>query len=260
MSEPLPIEVTILGCGTSTGVPVLGCTCAVCTSDDSRNKRTRVSCLVEVSGKRILIDTPPDLREQALREGFKTVDAILFTHAHADHVHGIDDTRLLNYNNGYREIPAFASPETAENLLARFGYAFGLSSYPGSPKLHMTGVQEGFTVGGVKIEPVPVPHGPAGTVYGFRIGDFAYITDCNDVPGDAIEKLRGLKALVLDCLRQEPHPTHLHLERSVEIARLIGARRTVFTHISHDLSYADGPELLPEGMEFAYDGLRIEIE
>ena len=258
MSES--IEVTILGCGTSTGVPVLGCSCSVCTSEDARNRRTRVSCLVRVGSKRFLIDTPPDLREQALRAGFKTVDAILFTHAHADHVHGIDDTRLLNYNNGYKEIPAFASPETSETLLARFGYAFGLSNYPGSPKLKMNSVQEKFTSAGVEIDPVPVPHGPAGMVYGYRIGDFAYITDCNDVPVLAVEKLRGLKVLVLDCLRIDPHPTHLHLERSLELARLIGARRTVFTHLSHDLDYFSGPKLLPEGMEFAHDGLRIEIE
>lgn len=253
------VEVTVLGCGTSEGVPVLGCSCSVCTSDDGRNRRTRVSCLVRAGGKKFLIDTSPDLREQALRGGFKIVDAILYTHAHADHVHGIDDTRLLNYNNGYSEIPAYASPETAEALLARFGYAFGLSKYPGSPNLKMHGVKEKFTAVGVEIDSIPVPHGPAGTVYGYRIGDFAYITDCNDVPAEAMKKLKGLKALVLDCLRIDPHPTHLHLERSVELARAIGARRTVFTHLSHDLDYSSGPDLLPEGMEFAYDGLHIEI-
>lgn len=259
MTQNASITATVLGCGTSTGVPVLGCRCRVCTSEDPRNTRTRVSCLVESGGRRLLIDTPPDLRQHALREGFKTVDAILFTHAHADHVHGVDDTRLLNYNNGYKEIPAFASPETAETLLARFGYAFGLSSYPGSPKLKMNSVQGVFDAAGVEVVPVPVPHGPAGMVYGYRVGDFAYLTDCNDVPADALEKLRGLKVLILDCLRKDPHPTHLHLERSLELAAEIGASRTVFTHISHDLDYADGPKLLPEGVEFAHDGLRIEV-
>lgn len=253
------MEAVILGSGTSTGIPVLGCGCTICNSGNPRHQRTRVSVAVHASGKTILIDTSPDLRFQALREKISRVDAVLFTHAHADHAHGIDDIRLFNYNNGYREIPAYAAPETAETLLARFGYAFGLSSYPGSPRLKMTAVQEPFTTAGMKIVPVPVPHGPAGLVLGFRIGSFAYVTDCNDIPPASIELLRGVNVLVLDALRKEPHPTHLHLERSLELAAEIRASRTFFTHLSHDINPEEDARHFPEGVAFAYDGLRIQV-
>lgn len=254
------MEVIILGSGTSTGVPVLGCDCEVCVSQNPRNQRTRVSCIVETAGKRLIIDTSPDLRAQCLREGIFAVDAILYTHAHADHANGVDDCRLFNFNNGYREIPAYASPATAETLLARFGYAFGLSSYPGAPKLRMHPVQDTFRAAGVEVTAVPVPHGPAGEVFGFRVGDYAYVTDCNDVPPEAMEKLRGLEVLVLDGLRKKTHPTHLHLDRSLEIIAELAPKRAWLTHVSHDLDIErDGPDL-PDGVEFAYDGLRITIE
>ncbi len=251
------MKVTILGSGTSMGVPVLGCSCAVCRSSDPKNQRLRVSVLVETQGKKILIDTSPDLRQQALRAGVTCVDAILFTHAHADHAHGVDDTRLFNVNNRFQTIPTFASPDTAELLLARFGYCFGLSSYPGAPKLSMTAVSGKFEAVGVPVEAVPLPHGQGGMVYGFRFGAFAYLTDCNDVPPAAMERLRGLEVLVLDCLRKEPHPTHLHLARSLELAREIGARRTLLTHLSHDIGASEAAGL-PAGVELAWDGMQFE--
>ncbi len=253
------MEIVILGSGTSTGLPVLGCKCPVCNSAEPKDRRMRVSVAVKSRGKTILIDTSPDLREQALREKLFHVDAILFTHAHADHANGIDDTRLFNLNNGFKPIPAFASPETAEALVGRFGYAFGLSHYPGAPKLTMTPVQGSFEAAGLAVEAIEVPHGPAGMTLAFRIGNFAYITDCNDVPEGARARLQGLDALVLDALRKEPHPTHLHFARAIELVGLIGPKRTYFTHLSHDIGHVRDGADLPEGVELAYDGLQIQI-
>jgi len=252
----------LLGTGTSTGVPVIGCSCRTCTSDDPRDHRLRCSCLVDVDGVKLLIDAGPDFRRQALETGVSDVDAVLITHHHFDHVVGLDDLRPYLFG-GRPRIPVFAMPTSAEILASMFSYIFRDGSYPGVPRLELREVRGPFTVGaresdaGVRVRPIPAVHGSL-DVLGFRIGGFAYLTDVSDIPEASLELLDDLDVLVLDALRERPHPMHLTLDRAQEYARRIGAGRTVFTHMAHDILHAEVDERLPEGMELGYDGLAFE--
>jgi len=252
------MKLVILGCGTSTGVPVIGCNCEVCSSQNPRNRRTRASALVQTGGKTILIDTSTDLRAQSLARGLTRIDAVLFTHCHADHVHGIDDLRAFNHAQG-SVIPCYGSAGTIDRIRTSFNYIFRENSGDGwKPKLTTTAVDSPFEAAGVRVTPVPVIHGRA-TILGYRIGDAAYVTDCSAIPPESMEKLRGLKVLVLDALRHTPHPTHFNVAQAVEAAEALKPERTLLTHLGHNLDYGEVNERLPAGVELAYDGMEIEV-
>ena len=253
------MRLTILGCGTSTGVPVIGCDCAVCTSGDPRNERLRCSVLVEVGDARLLVDTGPDLRAQALRAGIETVDAVLFTHSHADHLHGIDEVRTFNIHRR-GPIPAFADRTTLQHVEARFGYTLhGQRPMRGwwRPALIPHRVDGPFEAAGVAVTPIRQRHGN-GDSLGFRIGDVAYSPDVDALPPESFELLRGLDLWIVDALRDRPHPSHAHLERTLEWIAELAPRRAVLTHMSHEVDYATWAAKLPAGVEPARDGLVLE--
>ncbi len=251
----------VLGSGTSFGVPVIGCDCPVCTSQDPRDRRTRTAALVELDGgPRLLIDTPPELRLQLTRCGARGVDAVLYTHEHADHVHGIDDLRALSVRRG--RLPVYGPAETIELLELRFPYIFdaAVAPPPGSskPELAAQAIEpyEEVVVAGVPVLPVEADHG--GTrVFGYRIGPVAYLTDAKALPQETVQRLEGVEVLVLNALFEKPHPTHLSIPEAVEVSRAIGARRTFLTHLTHRHSHAQLEERLPEGVSPAYDGLEV---
>jgi len=252
--------VTFLGTGTSHGVPMIGCDCAVCTSDDPRDARCRPSIYLEMDdGLRVLIDTTPDLRTQALRFDVRKVDAILFTHAHADHVMGLDEVRRFNVLSK-APMPVYADTTTVADIRRMFGYVFDSDAPKGGavPDLRMWTIVGPFCVGRDEVVPVPVFHGNR-EVLGFRLGRFAYLTDCNAIPPASRALLAGLDTLVLDALRHRPHPTHFTLDEAVGVASEIGARWTFFTHIAHDLGHAATCAALPPGMALAHDGLTLEV-
>lgn len=262
MREP-PVTVTLLGTGTSTGIPVIGCGCRVCRSADPRDERTRCACLVRVGGLHLVIDTGPDFRRQALREGLGRVDAVLFTHHHFDHVAGVDDLRPFLFENR-RPIPCYARPDTAAVLRRMFGYIFDDGTYPGVPDLALHEVTGAFDVAGryepglsVRVVPVEVFHGDM-PLYGYRIGRFAYLTDTSRIPEASYAQLAGLDVLVLDALRRAPHPTHFSIDEAVAAARRIGARRTYLIHLTHSVLHAEEEARLPEGIRLGYDGLTFE--
>ncbi len=249
------MEIEFLGTGTSVGVPMIGCECSTCVSEDPRDRRLRVSLLVRHRGARILIDPAIDFRQQALRAGLKSLDAVLITHAHADHVFGIDDLRALNYRQG--AMPCFASAETWESLYRMFSYAFGPPGPSSRPRLVPHVIGGDFTLCGLHVAPVELPHGDM-TTLGFRLNDFAYITDCNAIPDAICERLLGLETLVLDCVRYAPHPTHLHLEAALGYIERLRPKRAYLTHMAHDIRHAELEARLPPGVWLAYDGLRLE--
>ncbi len=253
------MKLLILGCGTSTGVPIITCDCSVCTSTDPRNTRTRSSALLKTGGGFILIDTSTDLRAQALRNGLRRIDAVLLTHPHADHIHGIDELRAFNMvQEG--AIPCYGSAYTIERVKAVFDYIFSESpSQSWRPNLTATAVDSSFEVSGVEVTPIEIYHGEA-SIFGFRVGNAAYLTDCSSIPQKSIEKLKGLQVLVLGALRHKPHPTHMCIDEAIEASRLIGADRTVLTHLSHAIDYTVDNERLPDGIELAYDSMSIEID
>lgn len=255
------VRVLFLGTGTSHGVPMIGCDCDVCTSSDPRDKRSRPSILLDVDdGSRVLVDTTPDLRSQALAHDIRRVDAILFTHSHADHVMGLDEIR--RYNMMMRtSMPIFADAGTLGDLRRTFAYIFESDAPKGGgvPDVRLYPIAGPFCLGRQEIVPVPIRHGPW-NILGFRLGGFAYLTDCNGIPDSSLALLGGLDTLVLDALRKRPHPTHFTIDEAVEMAGRIGARRTLFTHIAHELGHAATCASLPEGMALAHDGLRIEID
>jgi len=260
MSDEGDIRVTLLGTGTSTGVPVIGCTCKVCTSADPRDKRLRCSCFVQANGVDILIDAGPDFRYQAMRAGIENVDAVLITHHHFDHVVGLDDLRPYLFQNRHA-IPCYASESDAQHLRRMFAYIFEDGSYPGVPRLTLKAVQNAFSVAGrnqstdeVTVIPVPADHGDI-SVYGYRLGRFAYVTDTNGIPEASLSLLQDLDVLVLDALRRRPHAKHLTIEQAVETAGKIGAGQTYFIHMSHTVLHAEEDALLTESMAFGYDGL-----
>lgn len=255
-----PLTITVLGSGTSTGVPTIGCRCAVCTSSDPRDNRMRPSILVRYAGRGILVDTTPDFRTQALRAPIERVDAILYTHAHADHILGLDDVRPFNYRQR-SEIPVYAMQETLDAVRRVFNYAFDAEPARTSiPRLTLHPIEdEPFDVFGLTITPLRVMHGEA-EILGFRFGAAAYITDQSDIPEATKKKLRGLDVLFLDALRHKPHPTHSTVEQSLKWVEELKPRRTFFTHICHDLGHASTEATLPAGVHLAFDGLEIFVE
>ena len=271
MASPVvtSLTVTVLGCGTSTGVPVVGCDCAVCRSNDPKNHRLRTGLALRVhvdatdsddSGEPlILVDTSPDLRQQCLRFGLERVDAVLFTHAHADHVFGLDDLRPYCFR---REDPidCYGSAATLAQIEKTFAYVFdGVPSEGGGkPRVRSRPIDGTFEVYGLTVEALPVMHGSL-EVTAYRAGPFAYVTDCSDIPRSSLERLRGLDILILDALRYQPHPTHFSVAEAIEVAAEIGARTTYLTHMNHDIDY-NAPQVdLPPGVELAYDGLTCNV-
>jgi len=254
-------RVIVLGSGTSHGVPMIGCTCAVCRSADPHDRRTRPSIHIEVEGgPALLVDTSTDLRHQALAHGIARVDAILFTHSHADHVMGLDDVRRYNVMRG-GAIPAYADARTAADLQRTFSYVFNPPDEKGGglPQISLHTIIGPFAVDGVRVQPVPLFHGRR-PVLGFRFGSFAYLTDCNRVDEAAWPLLEGLDVLILDALRHRAHPTHFTVAEALEVVARLRPRQTYFTHICHDLPHAATNAALPPGVALAYDGLTFAIE
>jgi phosphoribosyl 1,2-cyclic phosphate phosphodiesterase len=248
-----------LGTGTSHGVPMIGCRCATCTSDDPRDQRLRPSILIEIEGgPALLVDTGPDLRAQALRYDVARVDAVLFTHPHADHLLGLDDIR--RYNHLQRAtIPCYGNAETLDEVRRVFAYAFAPRQEGGGvPRLDLVPVTGPFAVNGASVTPIPVLHGVL-PILGYRVGAFAYITDCSAIPDASWPLLDGVQLLVLDSLRHKPHPTHFTVAQAIEVAARVRPARTLLTHIAHDLCHAETSAALPRGVELAYDGLVVPI-
>ena len=258
------MKLTFLGTGTSFGVPVPGCGCDVCTSDDPRNRRTRHGLLLEEGGRRLLVDTPPELRLQLVAERVDRLDAVFITHSHADHVHGIDDLRAYTTRIG-RQLPVFVASEYVDDLRARFSYFWGPDARPepGSsvPGLDLISFEDRDRVraAGFDLDVVAFPHGWFRS-YGFRVGDLAVIVDAKRVPDDAVPLLRGVEVLVINALWfGDPHPTHFNVEEAVAAAEMLGARTTYLTHLTHRLDHAELEDRLPPGVRPASDGLTIEI-
>jgi phosphoribosyl 1,2-cyclic phosphate phosphodiesterase len=260
------LRLRFLGTGTSFGIPVIGCRCEVCTSPDPRDRRTRHGALLESDDgeRRILIDTPPELRQQLLLANVTRIDAVWFTHDHADHTHGIDDLRVFSARL-HQRLPAFADPVTARSLRTKFAYIFDASYMPpdGTTRpeigLCVFDPERPLDVAGFTLVPLEVPHGDM-QAYGFRAGALGYITDAKLVPHAARAALGGVRVLVLNALWfGHPHPTHLNVEEAVEVARAIGAERTYLTHLTHRVRHRALAESLPAGIEPAYDGLTIHI-
>ena len=265
----MPLTVTMLGSGTSAGVPMIGCHCPVCSSPDPRDRRSRPSIVLSYPGPdsmphNILVDTTPELRLQAVRERLDRISAVVFTHAHADHIFGLDDVRRYNLLMG-APLPLYAAPDTMATLRHCFPYAFEPPRPPGvrdalfRPEILPTLIEGPFDLFGRSWEPLQLPHGRA-TVLGFRVGNFAYCTDCHDIPPAARQRLRGLDALIIDGLRPRPHPTHLSFEQSLAVIADLQPRRAFFTHLSHDLTHAAIEATLPPHVRVGYDGLKFEVE
>lgn len=259
----MELTVTILGCGASGGVPLIGCQCAVCTSDNPKNTRTRSSILLESNGSRVLVDTGADLRQQALREGIRTVDGILYTHDHADHTHGLDDARSFNFHRK-GSVPIYGTAETLEGITRRFAYAFGAPAKPGEvwfkPSLEPQVISEydDFTVGNINILSFLQYHG-SGKSLGYRIGNFAYSTDVHNFPENSLQLLEKLDVWVVDCLRYSEAPTHAHLEKTLGWIAQLKPKLSILTHMAHELDYDALLSELPQGVVPAYDGMRIHM-
>jgi phosphoribosyl 1,2-cyclic phosphate phosphodiesterase len=254
-----PLKITVLGSGTSVGVPTIGCHCDVCTSTDPRDNRLRPSILVSYEGHNVLIDTTPDFRTQALRAKIGRLDAVIFTHAHADHIMGLDDVRPFNFRQK-GQIPIFAAPATMDSIRRCFHYIWDEAPRSTNiPQLEPRVLNgEPFDVFGLEFQPIPILHGLQ-TIHGFRFGSAAYLTDHSDIPEASLEKLRGLDVLFLDALRYKPHPTHSTVDRSKMTVELLAPRRAFFTHICHDLGHQRAESMLPPHIRLAYDGLEIEV-
>jgi phosphoribosyl 1,2-cyclic phosphate phosphodiesterase len=252
------MKLHFLGTGTSTGVPILACDCEVCTSPDLRDKRTRTSILLEFNGRMVVVDTTPDFRIQALREGLTRLDAALFTHAHADHILGLDDTRVF-YFRQQAPIPIYAESRCMDTIRATFSYIFkGNHDYSGVGRLEQHLIEGPFELWGLKIIPIPVMHGKM-PILGFRFHDTAYLTDVSEIPETSIPLLGGLQTLILDALRIKPHPTHFSLAQALDMVELLKPRRALFTHIAHELGHEATNSALPQNVELAYDGLELDF-
>jgi phosphoribosyl 1,2-cyclic phosphate phosphodiesterase len=249
-----------LGTGTSVGVPVVGCGCEVCTSADPRNRRTRTSVVLGLPGGTLLVDTTPDLRTQLLRERLGSVDAVLFTHDHVDHVYGLDDIRPICFAAG-KPLPVYCEERVERRIRKAFDYAFETAPTPGGgvPKVAFERITAAaFDLLGARVVPLPLRHG-AFDVLGFRFGSLAYCTDTNEIPAGTWPLLEGVETLILDCLRPSRHPTHFSLDEAVAVAERVAARRTLFVHMAHDIDHAAMSARLPRGVEFAYDGLLVPL-
>jgi len=258
------VKLTFLGTGTSFGVPQLGCGCEVCRSEDPRDTRTRVGAAVETDGGAVLlIDTPPELRIQLLRSGITRVDAVLYTHGHADHTHGIDDLRAITAREG-THLPVYGARDTLDELARKFAYIFDdtIKAAPGTSKPQARAIElapgRPMRIADVDVTAVSLPHGPV-TVFAYRIGALAYVTDAKSIPAESLALLRGARVLVVNALFRRPHPSHLSLGEALEAARAVGAERTYLTHLTHDNFHATLAAELPAGVEPAYDGLTITV-
>lgn len=255
-------KLVMLGTGTSVGVPTIGCSCEVCLSDHPRNKRSRCAVVFGLPQGNLLIDTPPDLRTQLLREGIGVIHAVAFTHEHADHLMGLDDLRLFPYYIG-GPVPIYCEERVEHRIRRTFDYAFSTEVHThegAAPKLDMRRIGlEPFTTLGATIHPIRLKHGPRFDVLGFRIRNVAYCTDVNLIPEESWPLLTGLDVLIIDALRHKPHATHFSLSEAVAVAERLQPKRTIFTHVSHDLDYAATNATLPSGMELGYDGMKIEL-
>lgn len=250
----------LLGSGTSFGVPVVGCGCRVCTSADPRDQRTRVAAVVEQADARLLIDTPPELRLQLVRAGIAQVDAVLYTHDHADHVHGIDDLRAVSVRHG--ELPLYGPSDTIERLQQRFPYIFDDAVVPpegtSKPSLRPMALEAGtpVTIAGISVVPIEFDHGGM-RVFGYRIGALGYLTDVKTVSEEAFAALTGVRILVVNALFEWSHPTHLSIPEALRVGHRLGVRRTILTHLSHRYGHAELAERLPDGAEPAFDGMSV---
>ena len=251
------MRITFLGTGTSVGVPTVGCECNTCLSDDPRDNRLRTSVVIQHGGHNILIDASTDFRQQALRAGLKHLAAILFTHSHADHCFGLDDTRPRMFRDG--AIPVYATEVTWQGLRRIYAYAFEPSGYPGVPRVIPHQIDRDFDLLGLKVEPLTVIHGKL-EVTAFRVSGFAYVTDCNVIPEETCARLTGLDLLVIDALRFKKHPTHMTLDQSLGYIERLKPRRALLTHISHDIKHAETSGHLPENVEIAYDGMEVDVD
>lgn len=257
------MRLTFLGTGTSFGVPQVGCRCRTCTSTDPRDKRTRAAVLIEENGRSLLIDTPPELRLQLVAAGVTTLDAVLFTHAHADHVHGIDDLRAISIKRP-DGLPVYGPAETMSELARRFVYIFDpmVQAEPGTTKPELRAnalvADREVEIAGMRVRPLRLPHGPH-TVFGYRVGPVAYLTDAKTVPDAARAQLGGLRVLVLNALLSRPHPLHLSIPEAITTAQEIGAPSTFLTHLTHETPHEELAARLPAGVAPAYDGLVIEV-
>ena len=253
------MKITILGCGTSFGVPMIACKCPVCQSSDPRNKRLRSSILVSWDDKNVLVDTATDLRAQAIANGVEHIDAVVYTHPHAEHIHGIDELRRFNWLQG-SSIPCYGSPETLKVLRDNFKYIFVLQGKPGwQPNLTTNEIDEPFDLFGMKVIPVEVMHGDL-PIFGYRFGDFAYVTDFSEIPEESMDLLKGLEVMVLEALRTEPHPSHVTISQAMQYVEILKPERAIFTHMAHGFDYETVMKEMPSGVELAYDGMVIEIQ
>jgi phosphoribosyl 1,2-cyclic phosphate phosphodiesterase len=254
-------RVTFLGTGTSHGVPMIGCSCATCRSTDPRDKRLRPSIYLDIPDRgRLLVDSSTDLRQQALTHGITQVDAVLYTHAHADHILGLDELRRFNMIQK-TTIPCYADARTWEALRRTFFYVFDgvLRQGGGVPQLEERVIDGPFEVQGVHVSPVPLLHGSL-PILGFRFGNFAYLTDCSAIPDASWPLLDGVDTMVVDALRDRPHPTHFNVAQALDVVARVAPRRALFTHMAHDLPHAATCARLPAGVELAYDGLSLDID
>ena len=250
---------TVLGSGTSMGVPTIGCTCRVCTSSDPHDQRTRPSVMLQYDGHCVLIDTTPDFRQQAIREGIRRIDAILYTHAHADHILGLDDVRPLSFRHG-NKIPLYAHDSTATSLETIFRYIFDPNyKYGGIARVEMKRFNGAIDLFGASFEPIEIIHVET-TIHGFRFGRAAYLTDFSEIPSQSMQQLRNLDILFLDALRHNPHPTHSTVANSLRLVDELKPARAFFTHISHDLPHEETNKNFPEHVRLAHDGLKLEFD
>jgi phosphoribosyl 1,2-cyclic phosphate phosphodiesterase len=251
---------TVLGSGTSMGVPTIGCDCAVCRSQDPHDRRTRPSVMISYNRRHVMIDSTPDFREQALREKITQLDAVLYTHTHADHILGLDDLRPLTYHHKPGKLPLYATPRNCDFLRNMFRYIFEAEyKFGGLPLVELHPIEGPVELFGARFEPLTVIHGET-PILGFRFGSAAYLTDHSEVPTETLAKLRGLDILFLDALRYTPHPTHSTVEQSLKIVDAVKPKRAFFTHICHDLPHEATNATLPEGVELASDGMKLEFE
>ncbi|HET9743163.1 MAG TPA: MBL fold metallo-hydrolase [Terriglobales bacterium] len=250
---------TVLGSGTSMGVPTIGCDCKVCRSEDPRDRRTRPSVLLEYAGHAVLIDSTPDFREQALRERIRRLDAVLYTHAHADHILGLDDLRPLTFKRE-QKLPLYAEEATARIIEQMFAYVFDpASTYATRPQVTLHRLNGKLELFGATFHPLRVMHGDA-PITAYRFGTAAYLTDFSTIPDETMTALQGLDVLFLDALRRRPHPTHSSLDHSLELVKKLQPARAFFVHMSHDLGHEETNQMLPPNVRLAHDGLKLEFE